>query len=80
MKRTKSMIYRKTQESRELFIYATNTGEIYPQTCAIIRKLAKKYAKGVYDADKAIDEIMQLPDTDDFYLHIADLPLKADKE
>lgn len=31
-------------------------------------------------ADKPIDEIMQLPDTDDFYLHIADLPLKADKE
>lgn len=36
--------------------------------------------KTFMQADKPIDEILQLPDTDDFYLHIADLPLKADKE
>ena len=60
MKRTKSMVYRETEESRELFLYATNTGEIYPQTCNIIRNLAKKYAKGVYNADKAIDAFYPL--------------------
>lgn len=29
MKRTKSMIYKETQESRELFLYATNSGDLY---------------------------------------------------
>ena len=55
MKRTKSMIYNKTQESIELTHFAANTELIYPQICATVRNLAKKFAKGVYDAEKAVD-------------------------
>ena len=55
MKRTKSMIYQKTQESTELFCFTTNTSDLYPQICATVRNLAKKFAKGVYDAEKAVD-------------------------
>lgn len=55
MKRTKSMIYNQTQESIELTHFAANTESIYPQICATVRNLAKKFAKGVYDAEKAVD-------------------------
>ena len=55
MKRTKSMIYKQTQESIELTHFAANTQSIYPQICATVRNLAKKFTKGVYDAEKAID-------------------------
>ena len=56
MKRTKNMIYRETTESRELFLYATNDDELYRQMITpIIENLKKKYAKGVYDKEKAVD-------------------------
>lgn len=55
MKRTKSMIYNKTQESTELFYFTTNTSDLYPQIQYTVRNLAKKFAKGVYDAEKAVD-------------------------
>ena len=55
MKRTKNMIYNKTQESTELFFFTTNTESIYPQIQYTVRNLAKKFDKGVYDAEKAID-------------------------
>ena len=55
MKRTKSMVYNQTQESIELTHFAANTELIYPQICATVRNLAKKFAKGVYDAEKAVD-------------------------
>ena len=55
MKRTKSMIYNQTQESIELTHFAANTQSIYPQICATVRNLAKKFTKGVYDAEKAVD-------------------------
>lgn len=55
MKRTKNMIYQKTQESTELFFFTTNTQELYPQIQYTVRNLAKKFAKGVYDAEKAVD-------------------------
>lgn len=55
MKRTKSMIYNQTQESIELTHFAANTQSIYPQIQNTVRNLAKKFAKGVYDAEKAID-------------------------
>lgn len=55
MKRTKSMIYQKTQESTELFFFTTNTESIYPQIQNTVRSLAKKFTKGVYDAEKAVD-------------------------
>ena len=56
MKRTKSMIYRETEESRELFLYATNDGELYrSMICPIIANMKKKATKGIYDAEKAAD-------------------------
>lgn len=54
MKKTKSMVYNATQEARELFIFATNTRELHTQICAIVHNLARKYSKGIYDAEKAI--------------------------
>lgn len=56
MKRTKSMIYKPTEEARELFLYATNDGDLYrSMTTPVITNLKKKLAKGAYDADKAVD-------------------------
>lgn len=56
MKRTKSMFYKETDESRELFLYATNCGNLYRQQITpVIDSLRKKAMKGNYDADKAVD-------------------------
>lgn len=56
MKRTKNMIYKETTESRELFLYATNDGNLYRQMATpIINNLRKKAQKGVYDREKAVD-------------------------
>lgn len=56
MKRTKSMVYRPTQESNELVLYAKNTGDLYRRcTETAIKSLAKKYRKGTYNKDKAVD-------------------------
>ena len=56
MKRTASMKYNETTESRELFLYATNCVNLYRQRIApAIASLRKKAIKGTYDADKAID-------------------------
>ena len=56
MKHTKSMTYNPTVESRELFLYATNDGNLYRQMITpIIANLRKKAKKGVYDGEKAVD-------------------------
>lgn len=56
MKRTRNMIYSPTEESRELVLYATNTGELYRGiTTAIISNLSRKWKKGIYQKEKAID-------------------------
>lgn len=56
MKRTTSMIYKETEESRELFLYATNDGNLYRQSITpAIENLRKKYNKGIFDREKAID-------------------------
>ena len=56
MKRTKSMTYKETTESRELLLFATNDGDLYRQMITpIIDNLRKKAKKGIYDADKAVD-------------------------
>lgn len=56
MKRTKSMIYKETVESRELFLYATNDGDLYRRSITpVIENLRKKAAKGQYDKEKAVD-------------------------
>ena len=56
MKRTKNMIYKASDEARELFLYATNEEALYRQMIKpAIENLRKKVAKGTYDADKAAD-------------------------
>lgn len=50
------MKYQPSTESRELFLYATNSGDLYRRLIAlIISNLRKKAIKGVYDSDKAVD-------------------------
>lgn len=56
MKRTKNMIYRETDESRELLLYAVNDGDLYRKMVTpVISNLRRKAEKGTYDADRAID-------------------------
>lgn len=55
MKRTKNMVYNITEESRELFLYATNDGDLYRHMVTpIINNLRKKAAKGIYEKEKAV--------------------------
>lgn len=56
MTRTKSMTYKFTPESNELYIYIVNTESLYRQRIVpTIENLKKKYKKGIYDKEKAID-------------------------
>lgn len=56
MKRTKTMIYQASTESNELFLFITNDADLYRQTIQpAINNLKKKYKKGIYDINKAVD-------------------------
>jgi hypothetical protein len=56
MKRTKNMVYNPTTESNELFLYATNDGNIYRRMVSpIIDNMKRKLKKGIYDKNKAVD-------------------------
>lgn len=56
MRRTKNMVYKPTEESYELYLYAVNDGRLYRQFIApAIKCLKKKYQQGIYDKEKAID-------------------------
>lgn len=56
MKRTKTMVYKPTDESRELMLYAANNGTLYEkEILPVINSLRKKAAKGTYNSDKAVD-------------------------
>lgn len=56
MRHTKNMFYRESVESRELFLYATNDGELYRQMITpIIDNMKRKVKNGIYDKEKAID-------------------------
>lgn len=56
MKRTKSMVYAPSTEARELTLYAINDGRLYDcWMVPIVRNLARKYSKGTFNADRAID-------------------------
>ena len=56
MKRTKNMYYEMSEEARELVLTAENDGELFEHMISpILNNLAKHYAKGVYNADKAVD-------------------------
>ena len=63
MKRTKSMIYNPSIEARELLLVATNEGRLYSSMIVpIVRNMARKMAKGTFDADKAIDAFYHVAD------------------
>ena len=56
MKRTKNMVYTPSIESRELHLYTSNTARLYDcMIVPVVRNLAKQFARGIFDADKAID-------------------------
>ena len=56
MKHTKNMIYKPTEESRELFLVATNESKLYFQMILpAIENLRRKYCKGIFDKEKAAD-------------------------
>ncbi len=56
MKHTSAMIYKETDESRELEIYATNTGKLHEMRIVpVIESLKKKARRGLYDSKKAAD-------------------------
>lgn len=56
MKRTSSMIYKPTEESRELYLVATNESRLYfSMIVPIINNLGKKMKKGIFDKEKAAD-------------------------
>ena len=53
--------YKATEESRELFFYIYSTGKIYKRTTTpIILNLAKKYAKGTFETEKALKAFYNL--------------------
>lgn len=50
------MIYKETEESRELVLYTVNDETLYRQrTIPTIENLKKKYKRGIYDSEKAVD-------------------------
>lgn len=56
MKLTSSMYENPTIESRELFLYCDNNAQLYKySTRQVISNLQKKYKKGVFDRQKAIE-------------------------
>lgn len=58
MKKTSSMIYRETDESRELYLYADNIGSLWTHSITpVIESLKKKVVKGIYDSEKAIEAL-----------------------
>lgn len=48
MRHTKSMVYKETTESRELFLYATNDGDLYRQIITPIINNMRKKLQRVY--------------------------------
>ncbi len=56
MKRTSNMFYKESEESRELFLYAINNGNLYRRmTANVLNSLEKKIKNGTYDKEKAVD-------------------------
>lgn len=53
MKLTKNMIYKPSTEATELYLSADNNGRLYPSIMAVVANLAKKRARGIYNAEQA---------------------------
>ncbi|MBD5631769.1 MAG: hypothetical protein HDP34_00865 [Clostridia bacterium] len=61
MERTKSMQYQETDESTDLYLYATTSSDFYRNTIKpTIENLQKKAEKGTYDVEKAVDAYYQV--------------------
>lgn len=63
MKRTSSVVYRETIESRELHLYGVNNDIVYRHFKEVSKNLKKKIEKGTYDSDKAIDAFYHVANT-----------------
>lgn len=56
MERTSSMVYKETEGSMELLLYATNDGRLYDRMISpVIDSMRKKASMGSYDGEKAVD-------------------------
>lgn len=55
MNRTRNMIYKPSVEAHELYLCVINNGDAYPMIQSIIKTLAKKLKKGIYDKEKAVE-------------------------
>lgn len=56
MKHSRNMVYKPTETTTELYLYAVNTGELYRRyTRDVIKNLNRYFRKGLFDRDKAID-------------------------
>ena len=56
MKRRKSMVYRETDETRELFLYSINQNNVYCKAIVpVLKNLNKHFLRGNYDTERAID-------------------------
>ena len=60
MQKTSSMVYRPSEEARELYLVADNESRLYPMKQAIENNLIKKIAKGIFDAEKATEAFFHL--------------------
>lgn len=54
MKMTKSMVYVKSHEARELVVYTANDARFYNSIKAVIKSLQKKVINGTYESSKAV--------------------------
>ena len=53
MKKTSNYEFKETAEAKELALCTINEASLYPRIKCVVRMLAKKYAKGIYDPAKA---------------------------
>ena len=63
MKRTSSMVYKETVESRELHLYGVNNSKVYKHLKEVEKNLKKKIEKGTYNSDKAVDAFYHVANT-----------------
>lgn len=60
MKRTKNMVYRETEEARELYLYAVNDYRAYETLKWVKKNLEKKMNRGTYNKDRAVDAMYRV--------------------
>ena len=61
MKHTKSMIYKPTEESRELFVVAINEGRLYrDRIIPVLENMKRYFRKGTFDKARAADQFFYI--------------------